>query len=154
MYIMIKILLGIIVPAILIGTGLLFIYLGKNVILTRKKLEKLCTNSTTGVITKLTPEECNVEIDSRKKLYLWVASVQYEVHGFTYEKSLNGHKQAYFSIGDTVTLNYNPSNPEQFFVPQDTAPQVINHYYKPMGFFFIFIGIIELLIVNILFSIL
>ena len=58
MYIIIRILLGIIVPVILIGIGFLFIRLGKNVILTRKKLEKLCTESTTGVITKLTPEEC------------------------------------------------------------------------------------------------
>lgn len=154
MYIIIRILLGIIVPVILIGIGFLFIRLGKNVILTRKKLEKLCTESTTGVITKLTPEECNVEVDSHKKLYLWIASVQYEVNGLIYEKSLNGHKQDYFSIGEKVSLNYNPLNPEQFFVPQDRASQVINHYYQPIGFLFILIGIMELLIVNILFFIL
>lgn len=145
-----RILMGGIVPLLLIGIGILFVYLSHKISHDQSKLEKVCTASVTGTIIRLTPEECNVSTDIQTKQYLYIPVVKYDVHGFIYEKSLNGHNYNYFSIGEKVTVNYNPSNPEQFYVKKDTAPKTIQRYYLPVGIFLLFLAFLEGILSNIL----
>ena len=150
MLIIFRILMGGIVPLLLIGIGILFIYLSHKISHAQTKLEKVCTASITGTITQLVPEECNVSTDIQTKQYLYTPFIKYSVQGFVYEKPLNGHSYTYFSIGEKVTVNYNPSNPEQFYVKKDTASQTIHRYYLPIGIFLVFLAFLEGILSNVL----
>lgn len=152
MRIVFKILMGRIIPLLLIGIGLLFIYLGYKILHMQTNLEKVCTMSVTGTIIRLVPEECNLSTDIQTKQYLYIPFIEYKVQGVTYEQSLNGHNYNYFSIGEEVPVNYNPSNPEQFFVKKDDASKKIHRYYLPVGIFLLLLAFIEGIVANILIS--
>lgn len=147
-----KLLMGRIVPFLLAGIGFLFICLGYKVHLARTTLEKSCTMSVTGTITRLAQEECGLSTDRRSKQYLYTPFIEYKVQGIPYEKSLNAHGYNYFSVGEKVTVNYNPSDPDQFYVKKDNAPKTIYRYYLPAGIFLLLLAFVEGIISNILIS--
>ena len=147
------IIFGVICPIILFIIGVLFIYLGKKIPSERRELEKRCTSSAVGYISRLEKEEVSPEIQQSKKRYLWIPYVFFTVQGFDYERPLNRHGYGYFTKDEKVTVHYNPSNPEQIYVDKDDAPDTIGRYFVPAGVMMILISVLISVLVNVTFII-
>ena len=69
-------------------------------------------------------------------------------------KSLKAYKSDYFKINDKILIYYNPLNPNQFYTPKDQGEQTIFHYFLPAGSALIVLGILEIIIIQVILSIL
>ena len=149
-----RITFGGLLPLLLICIGIVFIYYGKKAKRSRTILEKQCTSTTIGIIIKLEREEVDHEVNRFQQSYLWVPFVQFQVNNLTYKKRLNAYKSDYFKINDKILIYYNPLNPNQFYTPKDQGEQTIFHYFLPAGSALIVLGILEIIIIQVILSIL
>ncbi len=109
-------LIFLITGAILLIAGLfsIFIAAGKN---------KTCTATTTGVVTALEPrKKQNIHSGDKIPTYTWVPTYEYVVDGQTMMYRSNiGRQEGKFSLGQTVTVRYDPGQPDRAYVPEEQA---------------------------------
>lgn len=97
-----------------------------------------CTGRVLGKVTGIHEkvDERTDDDGSTKTTITYHPEVRYTVDGNSFSKTTeHGHTSLKFAVGDTVTIEYHPNNPEQFYIQGDLSSE--SH-----GNGFIFAGVV------------
>ena len=79
-----------------------------------KRLEKLCTSQVVGVVVD---EGHSIQYRNGKRKEGYRPTVAYSVEGVEYTKKANtGHSVQRVSTGQSVTVFYDPSKPQRYYI--------------------------------------
>ncbi len=136
---------------ILIGIGI--ILLGYFFHKKHKDLERTCTMQTTGEVIQMDRrEETHTETDddghrTTRTTTTYYPVFQYAVNGRSIQKtSSTGTGRPRFSEGQSITILYDPENPERYFVAEDKAAGRFGIYFMAFGAVVFIIGIVSLFV--------
>lgn len=121
------------------GIGLIFLLVSLGIKNYIKKKIKTCTFETIGTI-----------IDLKRRVSGSAGSVQTSYHpviqySTEYGKSIVkessfGGSEARYKIGQTIRVFYDPSNPEEFYLPDDNIAKIVTLVFSLVGIGMIIIG--------------
>ena len=105
---------------VLFLAGLAFAGLGCHLLWGHYEDERLFTSQTPGVVSEVQEVRAPGKI-SGTRVIKYVPTFTYTVDGITYDKStgVQHEASAAFPVGREVTVFYDPSNPEHFYVEEE-----------------------------------
>ncbi len=109
--------MGILIGMIFVLTGAVII--GSSIWARRSdsKLQRACSIQTVATVTDII-EQSSEDSDGDTTTYYYPV-LKYAVDGESYEKKYSvSLKTQRFTIGDEVTISYNPNNPKQYYIPK------------------------------------
>ena len=107
--------------AVFIGLGIVFLFMGINATKAQKELYQHCTAEVQGTVTGFTTSGYHSD-DKDEDERRYHAIFEYEVNNKTYvQNQATGAKVKGFKAGEKVTVLYNPANPDEYHVPADKA---------------------------------
>ncbi len=121
----------------------------------QKKLESSCTMRTEGMVIRLDRQERTYsEKDDdgntrERKSVTYHPVFNYEVGGRKIEKTVAaGSGRPEFTEGQSVTVMYDPQNPEQYYVTEDKTGSRFGIYFMIFGAIVFIMGIVAMLLPN------
>ena len=100
--------------------GLLFVAVGGLFLWHYKRLQKLCTGQTTGVVAD---EGLSTQYKNGKKRTSYRPTFAYSVEGVNYTKQSNSTSGTQkFSDGQSITVFYDPSKPQRYYILEQGGP--------------------------------
>ena len=120
--------------------GIVFFIIGTSIRRNRKKKERICTSQTYGKVVDLVRRESR-DSDGNYSAS-WHPVFEYHIGGSTFLKESNfGRSQAKFAIGQIVDIYYDPENPNQFYVPEETLPNTLGTIFAAVGIVAILVAV-------------
>ena len=114
-----KTVLQVILCAVFVILGVIFLAMGINMNIADAELKRVCTEQARGVVADYYSTVSH-EGDEEYEEWRHYPIFEYEVDGQVYRaQSPVGKGDKRFDVGARVAVHYNPANPEEFFVPAD-----------------------------------
>lgn len=133
--------------------GLLVIVVGYLFHKKRKDLKSVCTMKVVGEVVRMDcREEVEVDTDSdghetESTKVTYYPVYRYIADGRSIEKTSSaGSSHPKFNEGQSVTVMYDPANPEQYYVVEDKSADRFGIYFMAFGAVVFIIGIISLFV--------
>ena len=128
-------LLQILCCIVLSALGVVCLMAGNNARVEKNELIKSCTGEVQGKVVSYYVSGYYDE-NSDERLYRPI--FEYEADGLVYsQQSAVGKRQKRFAVGEGVTIMYDPSNPDKYYVPADTYAANTWMTYIGVGIFLI-----------------
>ena len=129
--------LPIFIGLIFVGFGLLFYYRNNTLI-------KNCTTEIMATVVNMR-EESETDNDGRTS-YIYYPIIEYNVENEIIKTSMSsGSNSPAYSVGDRITILYNPNNPKEFIVKGDKSSELFVYIFLGIGAFITVAGIINAL---------
>lgn len=106
----------------------------------QKSKYRVCSRMTAGTVVRNLEERESLGADDTSRIS-YHAVVEYTADDAVYTmRSILGRTKPLYRAGDTVTVHYDPTNPEKFYIEEDTG--VLEKIYR----LFFIIGIAMLIV--------
>ncbi len=111
---------GIVLFLLGVTFGVMAIVLGMSA--NRKK--RVCTRRTTGRVSDVRETAIRASV-GQPSMYAWVPEFTYEANGHTFTKrSAYGDHKGRFSVGQKVTVYYDPADPDVYYVAEEKVSKL------------------------------
>jgi Protein of unknown function (DUF3592). len=108
--------------------GFLFVAVGCGLWWSGKRKKRRCTAEVTGVVKSNVPDR------GSKGGTVYAPTYAYTVKGVDYvHKSNFSSKKCRFSVGQEITILYDPANPDRYYVPEEGTNVVFIAIFIALG---------------------
>lgn len=140
-------------PGVVLLAGIVLVLVGFFIHKRHKDLVRTCTMQVAGeVIRNECREETSTETDSdghrtKRTSIMYYPVFQYTVGERTIQKtSTTGSSRPGFREGQSVTIMYDPANPERYYVVEDKTASRFGIYFMLFGAVVFIIGIVAIFV--------
>ena len=118
-----KKLLAVLIFGVWVVLGVIFIIMGINMKVEYSELKKACTEEMQAIVTdfRVTGEvywDSDEDIPTKRDNRVYYPIFEYKVNNETYrQQSPSGEGVKRVDTGESITIMYNPANPDEYYVP-------------------------------------
>ena len=139
-----KSLAPVLICVIFAALGVIFLLMGINMNAKNKELAENCTEEVQGVVSDfyVSGQYYRNSDDEMVDERLYHPIFEYEVNNEKYrQQSPTGKSKKRFAAGESITVMYNPANPDEYYVPADVYAAKTGNMVIGFGSFMIaFLG--------------
>ena len=128
------------------GLGLIFLLVAIVIASSQKNKMKVCTSKAIGTIIDVKQRTSISHEHSSSNYYPVIQYVTADGRTIVKESSFGGSKSTY-KTGQEMRLLYNPSNPDEFYMPDDKIPKILKLVFSLVGVGMLLIGSITSILV-------